>query len=285
MSRDNNGILPEREERGNISLQEVISVLQTQDTTATCPDHGAYKASVMKVGDKSIVSYCPRCTVVDRDRELEQAAQERRRSAAEARQNQLQERIATANIPLRFRACGFHNFNVDDDSPHRAQQIAALKICRSFARNWSDSRARGTAIVMTGSTGTGKTHLACAVGNSVMADHQATVAFGTVTEHTRAVKSAFQKDSEVSEQAALRALIEPDLLIIDEVGMRSTEYDQQVLFDVINSRYAQMRPLVLMTNLTLEELKVLLGDRLADRLQEIGVFINFAWPSYRARVR
>ena len=55
-----------------------------------------------------------------------------------------------------------------------------------------------------------------------------------------------------------------------------------MLFDVLNDRYGEMRPTILLGNLTTTELETYLGERILDRLRELGsVTVPFAWPSHR----
>ena len=53
------------------------------------------------------------------------------------------------------------------------------------------------------------------------------------------------------------------------------------LFDVLNGRYETLRPTVLASNLSVEELTGCLGARLMDRLRENGVVVPFTWASER----
>lgn len=283
-----NPIIPERkkEEREKaelIPLGELMSVIKTTEVKAVCDKHGEYQASGLALGDRVIASFCEKCIDDQRVRELAESEIQRVQDIADSRQRGLANRIATAGIPMRFRACNFENFRIADGTAHAADQRRALNACALYAKRWEMVRDRGQVLVMTGSTGTGKTHLSCSVANAVMTNFGATVAFGTVADHMMGVKAAFQPGG-IGEQAAVRALIEPDLLIMDEIGQRMTEFDQQVVFNVINSRYSQMRPMILMTNLSGPELDTVLGDRLADRLREVGIYLNFTWPSYRAQV-
>lgn len=282
MSAREQGIVPEREEKGCVALADTLP-FKLESVVATCPVHGQYEASVMQLGGRDVTSYCPGCAAADQRRQHEEFDANRARERDDARRQRIAERLATAGIPARFRNCAFDNFVIDEGSAHEPQQRLALRMSEAFVQRWEAVKARGQMLVMTGSTGTGKTHLACAIANGLIASHGAAVAFGTVADHVRGVKAAFQRDSGMSERDAVRALIEPDLLILDEVGQRTTEYEQQLMFDVINARYAEMRPMVLMSNLSVPELETLLGDRLADRLHEVGVFINLAWSSYRSR--
>jgi DNA replication protein DnaC len=57
-----------------------------------------------------------------------------------------------------------------------------------------------------------------------------------------------------------------------------------MLFDVLNARYGEMRPTVLIANLTAAEMEDYLGDRIMDRLLELGsATVPFTWPSHRRK--
>lgn len=283
--RRENGIIPEREERGMVSIGSALGGLNVKSVDAVCQTHGPYDGSAVVIGGRSITSYCPGCLEDQRDRELADAEKDRLASIEQGRQRQFEERVATAGIPARFRDSSFDTYRIVDGSPEADSQARALRVCRAYADRWQSVREKGQVLVMTGSTGTGKTHLACAIGNQLMREHRISLAFGTVSDHALGVKATFQRDSGVSEREAIQALIHPDLLIMDELGQRTTEYDQQLMFNVVNARYNEMRPMVLMTNLSRQELSAELGDRLADRLNEVAAFVSFSWPSYRASQR
>lgn len=74
-----------------------------------------------------------------------------------------------------------------------------------------------------------------------------------------------------------------DLLIIDEVGVQfGSESEKIILFEIINERYEQMKPTILISNLSEDELSRYVGERIIDRMREgKGAVINFDWESYR----
>ncbi len=136
--------------------------------------------------------------------------------------------------------------------------------------------------MFTGGPGTGKTHLACAVASELMDRHLTCVAFGTVSELLRHVKETYRRDSDRTETQAIQDLTAPDLLIVDEVGAQiGSDHEKLLLFEILNARYADMAPTILISNLDAGALEAFLGQRVMDRYRECGVVIAFDWQSYR----
>jgi DNA replication protein DnaC len=79
-------------------------------------------------------------------------------------------------------------------------------------------------------------------------------------------------------------LTDPDLLVLDEVGLTIGSDDKRraMLFDVLDTRYANLRATILIGNLTDEEMERYLGERIMDRLCEgDSAVVSFTWPSFR----
>ena len=99
----------------------------------------------------------------------------------------------------------------------------------------------------------------------------------------RSIRDTWRKDSDVSESAVVNRYARADLLIVDEVGAQfGSEGERVQLFDILDQRYQQMLPTLIITNLNPQELRECLGDRSYDRLMEIGgSVVTFAGKSYR----
>ena len=104
-----------------------------------------------------------------------------------------------------------------------------------------------------------------------------------MAEINRIVRESKSYDSDVSESEVIAAFGGYDLLIIDEVGVQSgTEAESRALFDVFNERYQNMKPTILISNLSPEGFKAAVGDRIADRVKEDGgEVLIFDWESSR----
>jgi DNA replication protein DnaC len=242
-----------------------------------CETHGAFKARVLQSipGCKPFIGQCPTCSA---ERAAQRQAEEERHAQRE-RQNAVARLLDRANIPARFADRTFAGYAAETHG-----QKIALATCRSFANAWPDRLRSGGSLVLTGGPGTGKTHLAAAIGIHVMQEHLAAVAFGTVFAMLRHIKDTYRKDSERSEQDAINDLVRPDLLILDEVGVQTgSEHEKLLMFEVLNARYQELRPTILISNLTTDALEAFLGQRVMDRYRECGHVVAFDWASHRGR--
>jgi DNA replication protein DnaC len=76
------------------------------------------------------------------------------------------------------------------------------------------------------------------------------------------------------------------LLVLDEIGVQyGTDGEQTIIFDILDRRYRDMRPSVLLTNQDKAGLKTFIGERAYDRLTETCRWVPFDWPSYRLQAR
>jgi len=75
------------------------------------------------------------------------------------------------------------------------------------------------------------------------------------------------------------------LLILDDFGMeRGTEYGLEQVYNVIDSRYRSRRPLIVTTNLSLQDLQHpqdTAHARIYDRLLEMCAPIRFSGENFR----
>jgi DNA replication protein DnaC len=192
-----------------------------------------------------------------------------------------------AAIAPRFADCRFDNFQAATEA-----QRAVLAQCARYAREFGAMRERGICLILRGRPGTGKNHLATAIARSVLA-RGFTVLNATAHEIVRRVRDSWHRHenphdnamSAMSEAQVIREFAAADLLIIDEVGRtyRSRDRAEPVeLFNVIDARYRQRAPTVVISNLDTAGIEQALGVAAYDRLREGGgELANFDWDSHR----
>ena len=255
----------------NSTLREALG-----DRTATCAQHGAYTSSGNRyMGRREIWTPCPDCE----DARL--AAE--RKADADARalraQQEVEAMLQEAAIPRRFIGRTLDNFRAESEP-----QRAALAISKGFADRFDGHAERGDSLIFSGLPGTGKSHLATAILQALMPRHCGlyTTCLGVI----RAVRATWRRDSERSESEVLALFGRVPLLVLDEIGVQyGTDGEQTILFDVLDRRYRDMMPTILLTNQDKKGFKEFIGERTFDRLVETARWVPFDWPSYRPTAR
>ncbi|HHU4728412.1 TPA: ATP-binding protein, partial [Klebsiella quasipneumoniae] len=183
-----------------------------------------------------------------------------------------------AGITRRFGDCEFENYL--ELNPEASRNLAA---CRRYANNWPGVLDAGKSLVLTGSCGTGKNHLAVSLAKNIIRNHLATVELTDVMRLTRAVKSTWRHNADTTEESVLDHYASLDLLIIDEVGVQfGSPAEMTILHEVINARYESVLPTILISNLPPEQLKEFISDRIFDRVTDGGRnYLVFNWASFR----
>lgn len=250
----------------------MFNVLDTK--TAYCEKHGEYEAKKFKVAHHEFWSSCEPCgTELAKEEERKQAEEFSKRH----QENMVRSATKKAGIPRRF-----ENRTLDNYKAETEEQARALEAAMSYAEEFDDGVETGRSMIFCGTPGTGKTHLAIGIAHKIIPDGYA-AGFTSVMNAVRRVRETYRKESTETEREAIESFAKPHLLILDEVGQqRGTDDEKVLLFDIINARYEEMRPTIVISNLDLEGIRGYLGDRAFDRLREGGGrAVHFTWDSYR----
>ena len=180
-----------------------------------------------------------------------------------------------SGIQTLHRSCTFANYEVSSE-----QQRKAYTMAKSYAQNFGTGFA---SFVFSGGPGTGKNHLAAAIGNHLLAAGH-TVLVVTIPDLMLRVRECY--DGGQSEASLLDDLCKVDLLVLDEVGIqRGSSGEKVILNQVVDRRLSSMKPVGVLTNLNHAGLQDSLGLRVIDRLtMDNGIWVNFDWGSYRKNV-
>jgi len=149
---------------------------------------------------------------------------------------------------------------------------------------WAFNRARQYAgslngwLLLQGGYGCGKTHLAAAIANSVVGMGVPTL-FLTVPDLLDTLRFSYDSEDTTFEQRFDEIRNAP-LLVLDDFGTQNaTAWAQEKLFQVVNYRYINKLPLVVTTNLDLDEIEARIRSRLAD--PELVSAVRIAAPDFR----
>ncbi|WP_100551059.1 AFG1/ZapE family ATPase [Caedibacter taeniospiralis] len=185
----------------------------------------------------------------------------------------LEKRIKDSGLAKRQLQANFANFK-------SSQALEQCEACQSFADNWEQVFTHGQSMLMIGGVGTGKTHLASSIANQVMAKHYAHVRYTTFMMMTFAMRDA--QNLHPSLTGVINQFTKPELLIIDEIGVKgSTEYEFNLLNGILDTRYAELLPTILITNANWNQLVSMIGYRAISRFTETGKSLKFGNGDYR----
>src|SRR4029077_13305470 len=140
----------------------------------------------------------------------------------------------------------------------------------------------GRGLLLMGGCGAGKTHLAvAALVEIINSGKPGRVLFCNFQDLIQEIQASFDAEAAVSKSEILRPLLEVDLLVLDELGsQKPTQFVQDVLYYVINSRYNTERATIFTTNyfddasVDGQRLQDRIGDRLRSRLHEMTELIS-----------
>ena len=215
---------------------------------ATCEKHGRYPAVYVDI-DGSLKpingKLCPYCHAVELFRK----------------------EMKTALIPTRFIEKSLDNFQATNE-----WQAKAKAKVKHYIDNLEQFADQGRSLIFLGNVGTGKTHLAVSLLKAFLQKGGSGV-FLSVSDSILYPISC----------RLLPLYASADLLVLDEVGVQAgTDNERQILFSIINRRYNEVRPTVLISNLDINGFKNFVGKRIFDRLKENGGdLIVFIGESYR----
>jgi hypothetical protein len=214
-------------------------------------------------------------------------------------------RLEGARIPRRFLGKALENFTVGRDSRLKAvlqasnlyvsgftQDAESLRNGGRLLHKKGDSGAEsrfyaalrdGSGLLLKGSAGCGKTHIAVAVLKAIVAKGYRGLYYN-ITDLLVHIRETYSADSSIGEADFLDEIQAPDLLVIDDLGaQKNTEWVNDRLYLIVNRRYEACRPLLVTTNLmTIEEMEQSLGKRITSRLCEMcSPFLEFPNEDYR----
>lgn len=213
--------------------------------------------------------------------------------------------IAAACIPDRYTHC-----TLEDYEPNYAGSNHSLSSALIMARNFVRSyplETDGNGLLLTGSIGVGKTHLAIGMLRALMQERGAIGLFYDYRDLLKQIQNTYNRSAGATEMEILRPVFEAEVLVLDELGAsKPTEWVWETVAHVLNTRYNDRRTTILTTNYANlppagfdpqspvaairaaareESLGDRIGERMRSRLQEMCVPVEMTGKDFRQGVR
>lgn len=133
-------------------------------------------------------------------------------------------------------------------------------------------------LLITGTVGTGKTHLAVACLKEFLISRNNRNDRFVMTSLSAVLADVY------SNATAIKPVQKCDLLLIDDLGFESVkEWCMEKIYDIINYRYKAMLPMIITTNLSSKELEAKIGQRSFSRIMSMCKPFVVNGEDYRIR--
>ena len=184
------------------------------------------------------------------------------------------------DLVRRLKAEGFSdtamlNWTFENDNGRAPQ----MHYARRYVEQWQTMHTENLGLLLWGGVGTGKSFLAGCIANALM-EREVPVRMTSFSRIMNELNNSFSGRNEVVDR-----LCRYPLLIIDDFGMeRGTEYALEQVYNIVDSRYRSQKPLIVTTNLTLDEIRHpqdTVHARIYDRILEMCVPVSCIGASLR----
>lgn len=248
----------------------------------------ANKLSSEKIGDyeKDGLLICGKChtpkqtriTVFEQERIvgcLCECAAKARDEEYQRRKQEEEERHIRA-----LRINGIQDRSVRECTFSNARQMPMIERAKRYVEKWDDMYKDNIGLIFWGNTGNGKTYTAACIANALI-DKKIPVLVTSFSKLLAAVTGMYSEDR----IHYLESLSEFKLLVIDDLGAeRQSEFALEQVYSVIDQRYKSKLPIIITTNISMEELKNPKNmdyQRIYDRVLEMCVPMHFTGESMR----
>lgn len=169
-----------------------------------------------------------------------------------------------------FAETNMANWTFENDDRQNAKISDAMM---NYVKNFTEFKKDGKGLLLYGTVGTGKTYFAACIANRLIEEGYP-VLMTNFARLTNQIQGMFD-----GKQEFIDSLNKYTLLIIDDLGAeRKSEFMQEQVFNIIDSRYRSGLPFIITTNLTADEIKKpqdvgysRIYDRILERCHPIEV--------------
>lgn len=179
--------------------------------------------------------------------------------------------LRETGLPYGLRTATFANDN--------GSNPALTERAKRYADKWEEVKEKNIGLLLWGGTGNGKTYTAACVANAL------------IDKGISAIVTSFSTilGKDISEREDyIQNLNHYELLVLDDLGTeRNTPFAMEVVYRVIDDRYTSGKPMIVTTNLTLEQLKksdIVDYQRIYDRVLGMCIPLHFKAESVRGKI-
>lgn len=156
-----------------------------------------------------------------------------------------------------------------------------LDLARTFIRNFENDFSN---LFLYGNTGLGKTFLSHCIAKELLDQGHFVVYFSAVNFFDMVSDRHFARDEEAD--TLYKRALGSDLVILDDVGTEvPNSFSTSALFTFLNNRIEARKPVIISTNLALNQFKDIYGERIFSRIMSCYKFLAFVGEDIREQKR
>jgi DNA replication protein DnaC len=206
--------------------------------------------------------------------------------------------VAAARIPKRYQHCELSNFEFEGSQIHLAP--ARMAACR-FVEEYPVDK---TGLMLVGTIGTGKTHLAVGIAKVLIREKGIPCLFYDYRELLKEIQNSYNNSVQATELGLLKPVFDAEVLVLDELGaVRPSEWVWDTVSLILNTRYNDNRTTIITTNFADEPAAAVarslsparatrdetlgdrIGERMRSRLHEMCRIVRMDGADFRQKFR
>lgn len=216
------------------------------------------------------------------------------------RRDRAQRLLEKAGIPKRYEHCSLDSFEYDFPGADRSLGEAHF-IARKFVEDYPVS-TDGKGLLLTGSIGVGKSHLAVGILHSLITTKGVQGLFCDYRELLKQIQHSYNPQVATTELEVLAPVFDAEVLVLDEIGaQKPTDWVWDTVALILNTRYNDKRTTIITTNypdlppagampatqraMREESLGDRIGERMRSRLAEMCVTVEMRGEDFRRKVK
>ena len=195
--------------------------------------------------------------------------------------------LARANVPKKYQWRFLDDFREKGPDNRAIKDAKRLKGYIGSLLDCLKNGQRSRGYVFWGEPGNGKTMLACiALNELILWSGKPGLYIDLSFEYFQRLRSTYNEESEMHGRAAeiIEELSSVPFLVIDDFGVqRNTEWEKEMLYNLVDRRYADERLTFITTNKSIDEVRQLSDGRIYSRLVEMCHVVHVTAPDYRLK--
>lgn len=171
------------------------------------------------------------------------------RQNAQEKQIRLQQIFRNSLMTKEFKEMSFERWD------HRLGNEKMYELGMKCVKNFKEMIDKNIGLLIYGNPGNGKTYVSGCIANALLETNVPVVCVSAIGILDR-IKQSFSSYGDEGVQNILNCLDNADLLIIDDLGTENnTSWSRATIYQIIDSRYRKKKPLIVTSNLNMEQLK------------------------------